>query len=455
MGNSSLLARIAGVIDADEDFFRDEKATGTITCATVLEETKATGTITMNGPTGEVHASGTATLVSVLVGETITVNGLIYTAVSGAKANDTEFDISGTDNAAATDLADSIDDDTRVGTLDDVTATASTNVVTIVSTVGGTGGNAITLADDTAAITLSGATLAGGINGDTVTVNGLVYTATVGARADDTEFSVDTSDTARATDLAAAISGDTRTPVTVPLIDVTATSSVAVVTLVPATVLNASSANSIDIVESTSGVRMSVSGALMTGGVDADQVVINGLNYKAVAGARADDTEFSTDTSDNATATDLAAAVTADVRVGTTLDVVATASTNVVTAEETIGGTAGNAITLTSTDGTTLAVSGATFTGGTSPKHAVDFSVSGQRGRTPSYLRVLCHSVEAVTLKIAYDGAAFVNLGPIMVADAVNEFTVPVIDGDIINFQCASSITLRRFSVLAIYQVAS
>lgn len=454
MGNNSVLAAITGAIDSGEDFFRNEKATGTITSVTTLEETKATGTITANSPTGEVHASGTATLVSVLVGETITVNGLIYTAVSGAKANDTEFDISGTDTAAATDLADSIDDDVRVGTLDDVTATSSINVVTITQTVGGTGGNATTLADDTAAITLSGATFTGGINGDTVTVNGLVYTGTVGARADDTEFSVDSTDTAIATDLAAAISADTRTGVTVAAIDVTATSSIAVVTLVPSTVLNASDANSIDIAESTSGVRMSVSGATMASGVDADIVTVNGLTYKAVSGPRGDDTEFSTDTSDTATATDLAAAITADTRTGTVLDVVATSSIGVVTVEETVGGAAGNAITLATTDGTTLAVSGATLTGGTSPSSAADFSVS-KEGRTPLYVKLLIHAAEALTLSIAYDGATFVDLKPDLVADTPTEFIIPVDEGDTLNFRADANITLHKCKVIGYFQSSS
>jgi len=93
-----------------------------------------------------VKASGTVTCVSGEAADTVTVNGLVYTAVSGAKANDTEFSIDTGDNETATDLADSIDDDTRTGTVDDLTSTATTNVVTSVSTVAGTGGNATTQA---------------------------------------------------------------------------------------------------------------------------------------------------------------------------------------------------------------------------------------------------------------------------------------------------------------------
>ena len=189
--------------------------------------------------------------------------------------------------------------------------------------------------------------------------------------------------------------------------------------------------------------------------VATDTVTVNGLVYTGVAGAKADNTEFSIDTGDTETATDLADSITNDSRTGTVLDVVATSNAAVVTIEETLGGTGGNAITLASSTGVRLAVSGATLTGGTTPKHNIDFSVDGANQRCPQYLIVLCHSVEALTLKIAYNGSTFVNLGPVLVADAVNEFKVPIVSGDVINFRCASDITLRRFSVLAIYNAAS
>ncbi len=90
-----------------------------------------------------VKASGTVVCASVVAGDTVVVNGLTYTAVDGAKADDTEFSVDTSDTATATDLADSIDDDTRTGTIDDLTSTSSTATVTSVSTVAGTGGNAI------------------------------------------------------------------------------------------------------------------------------------------------------------------------------------------------------------------------------------------------------------------------------------------------------------------------
>lgn len=116
-------------------------------------------------------ATGTITLASAIATDTVTVNGLVYTAVAGAKANNTEFSIDTSDTAAATDLADSITNDTRVGTAVpsiDQTATSNVGVVTVTATQTGTGGNAITLAEDTGAttITVSGATLTGGASGD-------------------------------------------------------------------------------------------------------------------------------------------------------------------------------------------------------------------------------------------------------------------------------------------------
>jgi len=115
-----------------------------------------------------VKAIGTVTCVGVLAADTVTVNGLLYTAVAGPKANNAQFSIDTGDNETATDLADSISQDTRVGTLDDLTAVGITNVVTAASTVLGTAGNAITLVSSNGArLAVSGATFSGGVD-DTI-----------------------------------------------------------------------------------------------------------------------------------------------------------------------------------------------------------------------------------------------------------------------------------------------
>ena len=224
------------------------KATGTVTAATALEELTACGTVTT---------------VCVVACDTVTFNGLVYTAVCGAKANDTEFSICTSNCAVATDLADSIDDDTRCGTLNDATATAACNVVTIVSDTTGSGSNAMTLVSSCATTLLtSAATLTGGNTADIATINGLIYTAVAGARANDTQFSTDTSDCATATDLAAAVTADTRCGT---LNDVTATSASAVVTL---TTSVSGTAGNCTTLTSSDGTTLAVSGACFTGGVD-------------------------------------------------------------------------------------------------------------------------------------------------------------------------------------------
>ena len=111
-----------------------------------------------------VAATGTVTCGSVLAADTVTVNGLLYTAQSGSKTGDyTLFDMSGTDAQTATDLADSITNDVRTGTLNDVTAASGgTAVVTCTSSVAGAAGNATTLVSSGATLAVSGAVFTSG-----------------------------------------------------------------------------------------------------------------------------------------------------------------------------------------------------------------------------------------------------------------------------------------------------
>lgn len=559
---AELLASITGHIDANEEFFRNEKATGTVTCASVAGAEEASGTITFAAAVANTFATGTVTLASALAIatatgtitcaavqalDTVTVNGLVYTAVAGAKANNTEFSIDTGNNECATDLAASITADVRAGTLNDVTATATTNVVTCTQTVAGVGGNSTTLVSSTgvrlavSAATFSGGvdadivtangllytavagakanneqfsidtsndaaatdlaasitadarsgtsgdltatslnavvtmtttitgasgnaitlvsndgvtlavsgsgTLTGGVTADTVTVNGLVYTAVVGARANNTQFSIDTSNNAASTDFTAAVNADTRSGT---LNDLTALSSTNVTTLTQT--VRGTGGNATTLTSSSTATRLITSGATFTGGVTGDTVTCNGLVYTAVVGAKADDTEFSTDTSNDACATDLADSIDGDVRVGTILEVSATATTNVVTIEETIGGTPGNAITLVSSNGTRLATSGATLSGGTTPTDNMDFSIT-KLEKTPIYCVLYIHAAEAVTLKVAYDGTNYVTLGAALVANVPTEITIPVDSGDILNFQTATAVgvTLHKCKIVAIY----
>jgi len=289
--------------------------------------------------------------------DTVTVNGLLYTAVCGAKACDTQFNGIGSNCAVATDLADSIDDDVRAGCVDDLTAVSAAAVVTATSTVGGTGGNAITISDTAGCRITSGATFTCGVNGDFVTLNGLVYTATVGSRADDTEFSIDTSNCAAAIDLTAAINGDGRTGC---LQDLTSTSCTTVSTLIPT--CSGAAANAITLATNCAG-NLAISSCVLTGGVTADTVTVNGLLYTASCATCACAGTFDVCGETNCVAaTNLASAITNDCRSGTSGDQTGCAASAVVTVTTDVCGIAGNCITLATTDTCTLAITA--FTGG-------------------------------------------------------------------------------------------
>jgi hypothetical protein len=146
--------------------------------------------------------------------------------------------------------------------------------------------------DGTATGTL---TLVSAIATDVAIVNGLTYTGVAGVKADNTEFSIDTSDTAAAADLVLSINADTRTPVTVPSVDVVASSAVGVVTING----DSETANDVDI--SSPDATITASGATLTDvdvagawsvtveGLDAnyleqsETVYLNGTTPKALA----------------------------------------------------------------------------------------------------------------------------------------------------------------------------
>lgn len=129
------------------------------------------GTITGSGSTNtNVFATGTVTMASVVADDTVTINNLIYKAVNGVKSDNTEFRVDdatgdGVDENAAIDLADSINNDGRGGTSGDVSATSSTDTVTVTTDVLGTAGNAITLVSSNGdRLAVSGNTFSGGVD---------------------------------------------------------------------------------------------------------------------------------------------------------------------------------------------------------------------------------------------------------------------------------------------------
>lgn len=115
-----------------------------------------------------IKSNGTITCAGVLAGDTVTIDGKLFTAVAGLKSDSTEFSIDTGNNETALDLADSIATDTRPGTTTSlgITATSAAAVVTVTATTFGAGGDVIDLASSTGVrLAVSGATLASGADG--------------------------------------------------------------------------------------------------------------------------------------------------------------------------------------------------------------------------------------------------------------------------------------------------
>ncbi len=255
-----------GKIGEDEYLFEDVAAEGSVTIDTV-SPTQATGTVVLASAVANTFSTNTAQCTSVIATDTVTINGLLYTAVNGVKSDDTEFSVDTGDTACAADLADSVNNDVRSGTIGDVSASPSTDTVTLTTDVLGVAGDATTLAETGGTITLGGATFSGGVDADTVTFDGKVYTAVDGTKSDDTEFDISGSNNADATDLADSIDDDVR-PGTSGL-SVTATATTATVTIVET--LGGTAGNALALA-SSSGTRLAVSAATLTGGLDDAEV---------------------------------------------------------------------------------------------------------------------------------------------------------------------------------------
>lgn len=158
-------------------------------------------------PTGDVKSTGTVTCATAVVDDTVTVNGLLYTAVAGARANDTQFSIDTGNDETALDLAAAITADTRTGTdvaTIDQTAVSASAVVTITASIFGDAADAIGLSSsDGVTLAVSGANLAGGVNPLTVDIND------GGTTILSTKLTVDASETTSTTALIPAVISDT------------------------------------------------------------------------------------------------------------------------------------------------------------------------------------------------------------------------------------------------------
>jgi hypothetical protein len=108
-------------------------------------------------------ASGTVTAATVVATNTLTINGVVFTAVAaGAVGN--QFNVGGNDTVTAANIAAAINASVTAGVQGVVTATSALAVVTITAVQPGLTGNAISLASSGATLTVSGAKLTGGTN---------------------------------------------------------------------------------------------------------------------------------------------------------------------------------------------------------------------------------------------------------------------------------------------------
>lgn len=208
---------------------------------------------------------------------------------------------------------------------------------------------------------------------DAITINSLTYTGVAGAKSDNTEFSVDTSDTAAAADLVDSINSRDSA-------NVSATADGAGFVVKAAT--PGAAGNSIAITTSDGTITITTNGTGTLGDGNGDKATgtaqctsvvagntytLNGKTYTAVADASYTTGEFDTFSvgatpTDTECAANLAAAING--REAQSAAVVATSSTDTVTITAGRLGSWANSIGQAQTGGT-ITLSGANLTGGT------------------------------------------------------------------------------------------
>jgi hypothetical protein len=205
------------------------QASATATCAAVA----GADTVTLGGivfTATQRHATGTVTLTSIAGDATVTVDTTVFVA-KASPSGVLEFANSGDDTADAVALVAKIN--AHPDLVGVVTATNSTNVVTIRAVATGTGGNSIALASSTEAV--SAATL------------------TNGAASSTTTFDFTGTDTQTAEYLVAAINSNTSTSTWV--------SAASVLGVVTITALQAGSPGNAITLVSSDGTRLAVTGS--------------------------------------------------------------------------------------------------------------------------------------------------------------------------------------------------
>lgn len=322
------------------------QAEGTATLDGVTGAVRARATATLTGVQALAAASGTFTLLNVVATETCTINGVTFIGRAAAPLLDKEFLIGATDEDTATNLATAINLTADAGIDGIVTATAAGTVVTIAAVTAGAAGNNIALAVGQASITRSGATLTGGSDADTITVNGVVFTAVSGAPAAN-QFQVNADNNVVATNLRNAINASVSAGVAGVI---NATSALKVVTI--AAVTPGTAGNALTLTESSGGPIVLAPGTgVLAGGIAGDTLTFNGVTFIALANAETvvPANYFKVGANNDASATNLAAAFMASASAGTNDVATAVAAANVVTFQAREGGLSGNVMGFTKT----------------------------------------------------------------------------------------------------------
>lgn len=120
--------------------------------------------------TTAVAATGTVTFSSIANNDTVTINGRVYTAKTSGASGLQQFNIGGSDTAAATNLAAAINADTSTLVKGVLTASAATTVVTVTAVTPGVAGNGLTLAISAHGSVSGSGLLTGGTSDAPVTI---------------------------------------------------------------------------------------------------------------------------------------------------------------------------------------------------------------------------------------------------------------------------------------------
>jgi hypothetical protein len=246
---------------------------------------------------------------------TFTVNGVTKTV-------DSDFNAETDNGTTATNMATALDGISGVG------AAAVGAVVTVTADAKGTAGNSIgTTTTAVAGVTMGGATLSGGVAGDTVVVNGNTFTCVV-----DTPGANEFSSIAELEVLVEAVSG------------IDSTENGTVVSITATTAGEAGNAITLAVGGGNTGT-MSVSGATLSGGQDHASFTLDDVTVVQGTG-------FTAETSNATTATNLAAALAAAASAG------ASADGAVVNCAADARGTSGNSINFSQDITTGATISG-------------------------------------------------------------------------------------------------